>query len=651
MTAAKPASRPNVPHFSSGPCAKRPGWNAQNLKDAALGRSHRAKVGKAKLKLAIELTREVLEVPAGYRIGIVPASDTGAVEMALWSLLGARPVTTIAWESFGEGWVSDIVKELKLKDVTKLQAGYGEIPDLSKADPASDIVFTWNGTTSGVRVPNADWISADREGLTICDATSAAFAQVLDWPKLDVVTFSWQKALGGEAAHGMLVLSPRAVARLESYKPAWPLPKIFRMTKGGKLNEGIFEGETINTPSMLCVEDYLDALNWGKSVGGLKALIARADANTKVLADWKAKTPWIDFLAKDPAIRSNTSVCLKVVDPAITSLTPDAQADFSKKLVALVEKEGAGYDFAHYRDAPAGLRIWCGATVEASDVALLTQWIDWAFAETKSHARQSGVGSFILIIVMAGLEPAIRRNDRTGGFPARRHASRPGASPVTTSNASFHQRIRSNDKTQSSHLRRAVAGRRADLQGSRHRCRFPAQSRQGQGQARRDHRQLRRAGDPLRHQGDRQDHREGDAAEGDRPRRHRRRQCRNSRRHRQGHHRDEHAVRQFDHDRRTCDHADAGAGAGNSAGRCLDPGRQVGEEPLHGRRDHRQDAGRDRLRQYRFDRRRPRAGPADEGDRVRSVPVAGARQGHRRREGRSRRSLQARRFHHACTRR
>jgi phosphoserine aminotransferase len=389
MTAARPASRPVVPHFSSGPCAKRPGWNPQNLKDAPLGRSHRAKSGKAKLKLAIELTREVLEVPADYKIGIVPASDTGAVEMALWSLLGARPVTTIAWESFGEGWVSDIVKELKLKDVTKLHAGYGEIPDLSKADPASDIVFTWNGTTSGVRVPNADWISAKREGLTICDATSAAFAQKLDWPKLDVVTFSWQKALGGEAAHGMLVLSPRAVARLESYTPPWPLPKIFRMTKGGKLNQGIFEGETINTPSMLCVEDYLDALQWGKSIGGLKALMARADANTKVLADWKARTPWVDFLAKDSAIRSNTSVCMKVIDPAITSLTPDAQAEFSKKLVALVEKENAGYDFAHYRDAPAGLRIWCGATVEASDVALLTQWIDWAFAEAKSSLAKA----------------------------------------------------------------------------------------------------------------------------------------------------------------------------------------------------------------------------------------------------------------------
>jgi phosphoserine aminotransferase len=381
---AKPAQRPTVPHFSSGPCAKRPGWNPQNLKDAALGRSHRAKLGKAKLKQAIELTREVLEVPANYKIGIVPASDTGAVEMALWSLLGARPVTTIAWESFGEGWVSDILKELKLKDVTQLHAGYGDLPDLSKVDCDTDIIFTWNGTTSGVRVPNADWIKADRKGLTICDATSAAFAQPLDWAKLDVVTFSWQKALGGEAAHGMLVLSPRAVERLETYKPAWPLPKIFRMTKGGKLNAGIFEGETINTPSMLCVEDYLDALNWGKSIGGLKALMARADASTKVLADWKARTPWIDFLAKNSATRSNTSVCLKVTDPVITSLTPDLQADFCKKLVALVEKENAGFDFAHYRDAPAGLRIWCGATVEAKDVELLTQWIDWAFAETKA---------------------------------------------------------------------------------------------------------------------------------------------------------------------------------------------------------------------------------------------------------------------------
>ncbi|EKS29405.1 phosphoserine transaminase [Afipia felis] len=384
MTVVKPASRPNVPHFSSGPCAKRPGWTPENLKDAALGRSHRAKIGKAKLKLAIDLTREVLEVPADYRIGIVPASDTGAVEMALWSLLGARPVTMIAWESFGEGWVTDVVKQLKLKDVTKLTAGYGEIPDLAKADKNSDIVFTWNGTTSGVRVPNADWIAADREGLTICDATSAAFAQPLDWAKLDVTTFSWQKALGGEGAHGILILSPRAVARLESYTPAWPLPKIFRMTKGGKLIEGIFVGETINTPSMLCVEDYLDALNWAKSVGGLKGMIGRADASTKALSDWVAKTPWVDFLAADPAIRSNTSVCLKVVDPAITVLPADAQADFAKKLVAAVEKEGAGYDLGHYRDAPPGLRIWCGATVEAKDVEALTHWLDWAFAETKA---------------------------------------------------------------------------------------------------------------------------------------------------------------------------------------------------------------------------------------------------------------------------
>ncbi len=389
MTVAKPALRPNVPHFSSGPCAKRPGWTPENLNDAALGRSHRAKIGKAKLKLAIDLTREVLEVPADYRIGIVPASDTGAVEMALWSLLGARPVTMIAWESFGEGWVTDVVKQLKLKDVTKLTAGYGEIPDLAKADKNSDIVFTWNGTTSGVRVPNADWIAADREGLTICDATSAAFAQKLDWAKLDVTTFSWQKALGSEGGHGMLILSPRAVARLESYTPAWPLPKIFRMTKGGKLNEGIFVGETINTPSMLALEDYLDALNWAKSIGGLKALMARADANTKVLTDWKAKTPWVDFLATDPAIRSNTSVCLKVVDPAITSLAADAQAAFAKALVALVEKEGAGYDLGAYRDAPPGLRIWCGATVETADVAALTQWLDWAFAETKASLAKA----------------------------------------------------------------------------------------------------------------------------------------------------------------------------------------------------------------------------------------------------------------------
>jgi phosphoserine aminotransferase len=378
-----PGVRPACPHFSSGPCAKRPGWSLQVLTDAVLGRSHRSKIGKAKLKRAIDLTREILEVPADYRIGIVPASDTGAVEMALWSLLGPRPVTMLSWESFGEGWVSDVAKELKLKDVKTLKAPYGELPDLSKVDWKTDVVFTWNGTTSGVRVPNGDWIPANREGLAICDATSAAFAQRLDFPKLDVVTFSWQKALGGEAAHGMLILSPRAVARLESYNPPWPLPKIFRMTKGGKLMEGIFEGETINTPSMLCVEDYLDTLQWAKSLGGLPALIARADANTKVISDWVAKTSWAEFLAKDSAIRSNTSVCLKVVDAAVTSLNADGQATFAKNLAAAIEKEGAGYDIAAYRDAPPGLRIWCGATVESRDVEALMPWLDWAYAKTK----------------------------------------------------------------------------------------------------------------------------------------------------------------------------------------------------------------------------------------------------------------------------
>jgi phosphoserine aminotransferase len=383
MTSAKPLVRPTVPHFSSGPCAKRPGWSLSALTDAALGRSHRSKIGKAKLKRAIDLTREVLEVPPDYRIGIVPASDTGALEMALWSLLGALPVTMLAWESFGEGWVSDVVNELKPEKLTVLKAAYGEIPDLGKVDPASDVVFTWNGTTSGVRVPNGDWIAADRKGLAICDATSACFAQALDWRKLDVVTFSWQKVLGGEAAHGMLIVSPRAVERLESYVPPWPLPKIFRLTKAGKLNQGIFEGETINTPSMLCVEDYLDTLKWAKSIGGLKALIARADANAAVIADWVACTPWIEFLAKDPAVRSNTSVCLKVVDPAIAKLSAAAQAAFVKGVAAALEKEGVAYDIDAYRDAPAGLRIWCGSTVERADVEALTLWLDWAFARSK----------------------------------------------------------------------------------------------------------------------------------------------------------------------------------------------------------------------------------------------------------------------------
>jgi phosphoserine aminotransferase len=378
-----PSVRPSVPHFSSGPCAKRPGWSPQNLSGAVLGRSHRSKPGKGKLKRAIDLTREVLEVPGEYRIGIVPASDTGAVEMALWSLLGPRPVTLLAWESFGEGWVNDVVKELKLKDVTTLKAGYGALPDLGKVDPASDIVFTWNGTTSGVRVPNADWIAADRAGLTICDATSAAFAQPLEWRKLDVVTFSWQKALGGEAAHGVLILSPRAVARLESYTPPWPLPKIFRMAKGGKLIEGIFQGETINTPSMLCVEDYLDALEWAKAAGGLSALRARADGNARVIGEWVSRAKWIDFLASDPAIRSNTSVCLKVVDPAITRLAPDAQAAFVKSIAAALDKEGVAFDIDAYRDAPPGLRIWCGSTVERADLEALTLWLDWGYAAAK----------------------------------------------------------------------------------------------------------------------------------------------------------------------------------------------------------------------------------------------------------------------------
>ena len=385
MTIATPAVRPRNPCFSSGPCAKRPGYALDNLKGAPLGRSHRAKVGKTKLKRAIDLTREVLQVPADYRIGIVPASDTGAVEMAMWSLLGARGVDMLAWESFGEGWVTDVAKQLKLKDARVLKAGYGDIVDLSTVNFDNDVVFTWNGTTSGVRVPNADWIPADRRGLTICDATSAAFAQRMDFSKLDVVTFSWQKAMGGEAAHGMLILSPRAVERLESYTPAWPLPKIFRLTSGGKLIEGIFVGDTINTPSMLCVEDYIDALEWGQSLGGLDALIARADANTGVIADWVATTPWVDFLAKNADIRSNTSVCLKVVDPAITGRSADAQAAFAKKMAALLDKEGVAFDIDAYRDAPPGLRIWCGATVEAADVAALTKWLDWAFTKAKSE--------------------------------------------------------------------------------------------------------------------------------------------------------------------------------------------------------------------------------------------------------------------------
>ncbi|MBY3185877.1 phosphoserine transaminase [Rhizobium laguerreae] len=386
---AKPDIRPQNTHFSSGPCSKRPGWSLEALSDAALGRSHRAKVGKAKLKQAIDLTREILEVPADYRIGIVPASDTGAVEMALWSLLGERGVDMLAWESFGAGWVTDVVKQLKLKDVRKLEAGYGELPDLSAVDFDRDVVFTWNGTTSGVRVPNADFIPDNRKGLTICDATSAAFAQALDFAKLDVITFSWQKVLGGEGAHGVIILSPRAVERLVTYTPAWPLPKIFRMTSGGKLTEGIFQGETINTPSMLCVEDYIDALVWAKELGGLKGLIARADANAKVIHDFVAANDWIANLAVKAETASNTSVCLKIVDKDIAALDDDGQANFAKGLVGLLEKERVAYDVGHYRDAPSGLRIWAGATIEAADMQKLMPWLSWAFETQKAQLAQA----------------------------------------------------------------------------------------------------------------------------------------------------------------------------------------------------------------------------------------------------------------------
>lgn len=381
-----PAARPANPRFSSGPCAKIPGWTPDLLENALLGRSHRAAEGKARLKLAISLTRKVLGVPDDYLIGIVPASDTGAVEMALWSLLGARGVDMLAWESFGKGWVTDVIKQLKLDDVRLIEADYGHLPDLSTVDTKSrDCVFTWNGTTSGVRVPGADWIAPDREGLTICDATSAAFAQALDWPKLDVVTYSWQKVLGGEAAHGMLILSPRAVERLESYEPPWPMPKIFRLTKGGKLNGAIFEGATINTPSMLCVEDYIASLRWAQSVGGLDGLIARADANADAIADWVAQRSWIEHLAQDTAQRSNTSVCLKLSDTAVAELSSDQATSLPKQMAKLLEQEGVAHDIGAYRDAPPGLRIWCGATVETADVAALLPWLDWAYVQASAE--------------------------------------------------------------------------------------------------------------------------------------------------------------------------------------------------------------------------------------------------------------------------
>jgi phosphoserine aminotransferase len=384
MATSKPAQRPANLNFSSGPCAKRPGWSLKALDNAFLGRSHRAKEGKVRLKRAIEETKALLGLPPGYLCAIVPASDTGAFEMAMWTMLGERGVDALAWESFGEGWVTDVSKQLKLKDLRILRGEYGRLPDLGQVDFTRDVLFTWNGTTSGVRVPNGDWIAADRAGLTFADATSAVFAQAIPWHKVDVASFSWQKALGSEAAHGMLILSPRAIERLESYTPPWPLPKVFRVTKAGKLMAPVFEGETINTPSMLCVEDYLDALAWANGVGGLSGLQARADANAKVLYDWAAKTPWLEPLAADPATRSNTSVCLKVVDPGVASLPIDAQRAFVKQIEAILDKENAAHDIAGHRDAPPHLRIWCGCTIEASDLQLLTGWLDWAFADARA---------------------------------------------------------------------------------------------------------------------------------------------------------------------------------------------------------------------------------------------------------------------------
>jgi phosphoserine aminotransferase len=381
----RPATRPQNPYFSSGPCAKHPGWSLNNLKNEILGRSHRSAAGKARLKLAIDRTRALLGLPQDYLVAIVPGSDTGAVEMALWSLLGPRGVDVLAWEAFGKNWVVDVVTQLKLGDVRVMEAPYGQLPDFGKVDFSRDVVFTWNGTTSGVRVPNADWIAADRQGLTICDATSGIFAQSLDWAKLDVITYSWQKVLGGEAAHGMLILSPRAVERLESHTPKWPLPKIFRLTKGGRLNSEIFEGATINTPSMLCVEDYLDALAWAESIGGLDALIARSDRNAKAVTEWVERTKWVDFLAVEAQTRSNTSVCLLVVDKEISSRAPQEQAAFADKIAKLLEKEGVAFDIGAYRDAPPGLRLWCGATVETSDLEALLPWLDWAFATLRSE--------------------------------------------------------------------------------------------------------------------------------------------------------------------------------------------------------------------------------------------------------------------------
>ena len=389
MTIAKPARRPANPRFSSGPCTKRPGWSLDALKGALLGRNHRQPDTKARIEFALQKTRDILQLPAFYRVALVPASDTGAVEMALWSLLGERGVDVLAWDAFSQDWVTDIKEQLKLGDVRAFVSPYGELPDLSQVDCNRDVVFAWNGTTSGVRVPNGDWIAADRQGLTICDATSALFAQEIDWEKLDATTFSWQKVLGGEAQHGMLILSPRAIARLESYTPPWPLPKLFRMTKGGKVMQELFEGSTINTPSMLCVQDYLDALSWVESVGGVAGTIARSNANAAVIAEWVAKTPWVDFVARAAETRSNTSVCLKIVDNDILGLPPETQAEVPKRIAALLDTKNVAKDIASYRHAPPGLRIWTGATVETSDVEALMPWLDWAFAEVKRNIAKS----------------------------------------------------------------------------------------------------------------------------------------------------------------------------------------------------------------------------------------------------------------------
>ena len=616
-----PGVRPAVPHFSSGPCAKRPGWTLQALKDALLGRSHRSKGGKAKLKRAIEVTREVLEVPADFRIGIVPASDTGAVEMAMWSMLGRaaghHDRLGILRRRLGDRRRQAAQAQGRDRHQGALRRAAGPLQGRSEAD----IVFTWNGTTSGVRVPNADWIAADREGVTICDATSAAFAQPLDWAKArcrDLLLAEGARRRGRARHADPLAARGRAAGELHAaLAAAEDLPH----DQGRQAQRGIFEGETINTPSMLCVEDYLDTLAWAKSVGGLKGLMARADANAKVIHDW------VDEDAVDREPRRGSDDALQHV-----GLPEDRRSGghgaAGRRAMGLREgscradrEGGRGLRHREASRRAAGPAHLVRCTVERSDVEALTPWLDWAFAQAKAALPKAAY--------------------RLRLSPRKRGASSATIPALTAYQVLFNGPARS-------HLRCSFARRRADLQGSRRRGRFPAQARRRQGEARRADRRLRRPRDPLGHQGDAEDPRAGEEPEGDRPRRHRRRQCRHPGGDRQGHHRDEHALRQFDHHRRARDHPDAGARAPDPAGRRLDAGRQVGEEPLHGRRDHRQDARRDRLRQYRLDRRRPRARPAHAGDRLRSVPVAGARRRHRRAQGRARRAVPARRLHHAA---